>query len=205
MLEFLIRTGPYGDAFGAAPEGLTLTDLLDAPHGIDLGALRPRLPDALLTSNGRVDLAPEPILADVARLADRKAHTPNGAMTLIGRRDLRSNNSWMHNLSVLIKGKERCTLHIHPQDAERFGIQPDGMAKVVSESGSVAAPVHITDSIMPGVVSLPHGWGHDVADTKLTVAATRPGVNSNKLAPGSTDPLSGNAILNGIPVEVLPA
>jgi anaerobic selenocysteine-containing dehydrogenase len=204
LLEFLIRTGPYGDAFGADPAGMTLSHLRSNPHGIDLGPLQSRLPDSLATADRRIDLAPTEILADVPRLAARLEHKSNGAMTLVGRRDLRSNNSWMHNIAVLIKGKERCTLQIHPHDAERFGIQPGGMANVASASGSVAVAVDITESIMPGVVSLPHGWGHDLADTRLAVAATRPGVNSNKLASGAIDPLSGNAVLNGIPVMVMP-
>ncbi len=204
LLEFLVRTGPYGDAYGQDPDGLTLDALRSAPHGIDLGPLQPRLPEALATPDGRIDLAPAEILADVPRLAERASQHTNGTMTLVGRRDLRSNNSWMHNLEVLIKGKERCTLQIHPSDADRFGIESGGIAKIVSAAGSVAAPVDITESIMPGVVSLPHGWGHDLPGTRLDVAATRPGVNSNKLAPGATDPLSGNAVLNGIPVEVMP-
>jgi anaerobic selenocysteine-containing dehydrogenase len=112
----------------------------------------------------------------------------------------------MHNVEVLVKGKERCTLHVHPDDAERHGLVDGGRAKVASVSGSVEAPVEITDAVMPGVVSLPHGWGHDVDGVRLSIAAGRPGVNSNVLAGTATyDPLSGNAVLNGIPVTVAPA
>jgi anaerobic selenocysteine-containing dehydrogenase len=205
MLDFLVRIGPYGDGYGTDPGGLTLERLRTAPHGIDLGPLQARLPDALATADGRVSLAPEAILADVPRLAERLEASGNGHLVLIGRRDLRSNNSWMHNLEVLMKGKERCTLHIHPADADRLGIDPNGAAKVVSAAGSVAVAVHVTDDVMPGVVSLPHGWGHDLDGTQLDVASARPGVNTNKLTPAAIDPLSGNAVLNGIAVEVLPA
>ncbi len=205
VLDFMIRTGPYGDGFGADPDGLSLETLKAAPHGIDLGPLVPRLPDALATPSGTVELAPEAILHDVPRLAAAADRIPNGDMVLIGRRDLRSNNSWMHNIEVLVKGKERCTLQIHPGDADRLGIDADGRAQVTSATATVTIPVSVTDSVMPGVVSLPHGWGHDMNGTQLSVAAERPGVNTNRLTPGTVDPLSGNAILNGIPVEVAPA
>ena len=124
-------------------------------------------------------------------------------MVLVGRRDLRSNNSWMHNLDVLVKGKERCTLHVHPDDAERLGVAHGGTACVRSRSGEVTVTVEVTDAIMPGVVSIPHGWGHGIDGTDLAVAAKRPGANSNILADSELfDPLSGNAVLNGIPVRV---
>ena len=124
-------------------------------------------------------------------------------MVLIGRRDLRSNNSWMHNLDILVKGKERCTLHVHPEDAARLSVVHGGAACVRSRTGEVAVTVEVTDAIMPGVVSIPHGWGHGIGGTDLSVAAGRPGVNSNLLADGDLfDPLSGNAVLNGIPVRV---
>jgi anaerobic selenocysteine-containing dehydrogenase len=124
---------------------------------------------------------------------------------LIGRRHVRSNNSWMHNVDVLVKGKERCTLQMNTADAHRIGVVPGGHAKVSSAAGSVVTPVEITDDMMPGVVSLPHGWGHDFEGARLSVASARPGVNSNRLSTGEMDPVSGNAVLNGIPVEVIPA
>jgi anaerobic selenocysteine-containing dehydrogenase len=125
-------------------------------------------------------------------------------MVLIGRRQLRSNNSWMHNLNVLVKGKPRCTLHLHPDDAARLGLETGALAEVRSRTGTVTVPVEVTDGIMPGVVSIPHGWGHDVDGVQLSVAATTAaGVNSNLLADEALfDALSGNAVLNGIPVEV---
>jgi anaerobic selenocysteine-containing dehydrogenase len=202
VLDFLVRTGPYGDAFGTDPDGLTLDVLERNPHGIDLGPLSPRLPEVLRTPSGKVELAPEAIVADMDRLRAAAARERNGGMVLIGRRQLRSNNSWMHNLPALVKGKERCTLHIHPDDAERLGLADGESALVRSATGSLEAPVETTDAIMPGVVSIPHGWGHDVAGVRMAVAAAHAGVNSNVLADESVvEPLSGNAVLNGIPVE----
>jgi anaerobic selenocysteine-containing dehydrogenase len=131
--------------------------------------------------------------------------TRNG-IVLIGRRDLRSNNSWMHNLDILVKGKPRCTLQVNPADAERIGLRSGGQARVTSRAGALHAPVEVTDAVMPGVVSLPHGWGHDVDGTALGVASEHAGVNTNVLADAEAyDPLSGNAALNGIPVELAPA
>ena len=127
-------------------------------------------------------------------------------MVLIGRRDLRSNNSWMHNLPVLVKGKARCTLHVHPADAARLGLADGGLRASARASDAVDVPVEVTDGIMPGVVSIPHGWGHDAPGIRLGVAAAHAGVNSNLLADEmALDPLSGNAVLCGIPVTVEPA
>ena len=205
VLDFLIRTGPYGDGFGSDPEGLTLELLEESPHGIDLGPLSPRLPEMLRTPSGKVELAPEPIVADLERLRAALARERNGGMVLIGRRQLRSNNSWMHNLPALVKGKDRCTLHIHPDDAVRLGLGDGEQALVRSAAGSVEAPIEVTEDIMPGVVSIPHGWGHDADGVRMSVAATHAGVNSNVLSDESqVEPLSGNAVLNGIPVEVSP-
>jgi anaerobic selenocysteine-containing dehydrogenase len=206
LLDFMLRTGPYGDGLGNDPQGLTLETLERSPHGVDLGPLRPRLPDALRTPSGRIELAPEPIVDDLERLRAALRRPRNGGLVLIGRRQLRSNNSWMHNLPALVKGKERCTMHIHPDDADRLGLEDGRQALLRSAAGELEAPVEITDAIMPGVVSIPHGWGHDAAGARLRVAAEHAGVNSNLLADESmVEPLSGNAILNGIPVEVAPA
>jgi anaerobic selenocysteine-containing dehydrogenase len=197
LLDVLLRRGPYG---------LTLADLEAAPHGIDLGPLAPRLPGMLRTPSGRIELAPEPIVADVPRLREALAreHDPD-AVVLVGRRQLRSNNSWMHNLARLVSGPERCTLHVHPDDAARLGLADGEPAEVRSRTGTVQAPVEVTDHIMAGVVSLPHGWGHDAPGARLGVAEERPGVNSNALADEElVDALSGNAVLNGIPVVVAP-
>jgi hypothetical protein len=205
MLDFLVRTGPYGDGYGADPEGLTLQRLREAPHGIDLGPLQPRLPEALCTPSGMVELAPGPLLGDVPRLQTALGRRSNGGFALVGRRDIRSNNSWMHNIDVLVKGKERCTLQINVADAARIGVGAGGRVKVSSAAGMLIVPVEITEDIMPGVVSLPHGWGHDLDGSLLSVASDRPGANVNRLSTGDIDPVSGNAVLNGIPVEVIPA
>ena len=212
LVDVMIRTGAHGDWFGAVPDGLSLDALAAAPHGIDLGPLTPRLPGALRTVSGTIELAAEPILEDLARLADdlasREAHNAESdpdALVLIGRRHLRSNNSWLHNVEVLVKGRDRCTLQIHPDDARRLGITTGDTARVTSRVGSVDAPVEVTDEVRRGVVSLPHGWGHDRPGTEMEVASAHAGVNSNLLTDGGTiDPLSGNAVLNGIPVTVEP-
>ena len=196
LLDLLLRAGPYD---------LTLADLEAAPHGVDLGALEPRLPDALRTPSGRIELAPEPIVADVARLRAALVHPADGGLVLVGRRQLRSNNSWMHNLELLVSGPERCTLQVHPDDAERLGLADGGAARVENRAGALEATVEVTDAVMPGVVSLPHGWGHDAPGARLGVAAAHAGVNANVLADeGLVDAISGNAVLNGIPVAVAP-
>ena len=208
VLEAMVRTGAYGDGFGADADGVTFQTLLDHPHGLDLGPLEPRLPEVLKTPSGQVELAPAAFLADLPRLVEALADTagPNGHLTLIGRRHVRSNNSWMHNVEVLVKGKDRCTLQVHPDDATRLGLTDGGDAEIASRVGKVVAPVEVTDEIRAGVVSLPHGWGHDDPATRMGVAAAHAGVNANALTDDAElDPLSGNAVLNGIPVTVTPA
>jgi len=204
-LDWMLRSGPYGDRFGDEPDGLTLERLEGAPHGIDLGPLEPRIPEVLRTPSGKIELAPEAIVADVERLEASLARGRNGAIVLVGRRQLRSNNSWMHNVPHLVRGKDRCTVHVHPDDARRLGLDDGGRARVSSERGSIEVPVEVTDAVMPGVVSIPHGWGHDDTEARLSVAADHAGANSNLLADETAvDPLSGNAVLNGIPVELVP-
>jgi anaerobic selenocysteine-containing dehydrogenase len=198
VLDFLLRVGPYR---------LTLDEVEKHEHGLDLGELEPRLPEVLRTASGMVELAPEPCLTDVERLrgALDRARDDDG-FVLIGRRHLRSNNSWMHNIGTLVKGKDRCTLQIHPDDAARIGVTEGGSAKVESRAGHLVAPVELTDAVFPGVVSLPHGWGHDLPGVEMEIARENAGVNSNLLADEELyDVLSGNAVLNGIPVRVLPA
>jgi anaerobic selenocysteine-containing dehydrogenase len=201
----MLRCGPYGDGFGSNPDGLSL-DMLEAnPHGVDLGPLEPRIPEVLRTPSGTVELAPAKITADIPRLID-SLERHDDQVVLIGRRHLRSNNSWMHNLPRLVSGPERCTLLVHPTDADAFGLTDGGDAKVSSRVGSVTAPVEVTDAIMPGVVSLPHGWGHGVNGTTTRVANENAGINSNILTDENVvDAVSGNAVLNGIPVELAPA
>jgi anaerobic selenocysteine-containing dehydrogenase len=210
VLDLMLRTGPYGDGFGADAKGLSL-DLLEAnPHGVDLGPLEPRVPEVLRTPSGMIELAPELLVTDVDRLraslAGRGDGNGGGRLRLVGRRDLRSNNSWMHNVEVLVKGKPRCTVHVHPDDARRAAIADGDLVTVRSASGEIVLPAEVTDAVMAGVVSIPHGWGHDVDGVALQVAAGYAGANSNVLAgTAAFDPLSGNAVLNGIPVDIAPA
>lgn len=205
ILDLALRTGPYGDGFGADPDGLNLSELLGRPHGVDLGPLEPRLPEMLRTPTGRIDLATPAFVADLDRLWAR-LHEPVPPLVLIGRRQLRSNNSWQHNTPTLAKGKQRCVLQVHPDDADARGLATGMMATVTSTVGALTAPVEVTDAVMAGVVSLPHGWGHDLPGTRLAVAAERPGVNVNLLAgTDAVDPLSGNPHLNGVPVELAAA
>ncbi|WP_328222646.1 molybdopterin oxidoreductase family protein [Streptomyces sp. NBC_00104] len=201
-LDMMLRLGPYGDGFGADPDGLTLAKLLAHPHGIDLGPLKPRLPQPLKTVSGRIELLPQPIVDDLPRLRTALRERPDG-LVLIGRRHLRSNNSWLHNIPALTGGTNRCTLHIHPDDASRLGLADGDAVRIKGAGGEVTAPVEVTDVVRRGVVSLPHGWGHDRPGTRMSHAAIDPGVNVNQLLDGSLlDPLSGNAVLNGIPVDL---
>ena len=192
----MLRAGPYD---------LTLADLEAAPHGIDLGPLQPRVPDVLSTASGKIELAPAAITADVPRLVAELVRPPD-SFVLIGRRQLASNNSWMHNIAPLVRGSNRCTAQLHPDDAARLGLADGAFALVRSRTGSVTVPVELTDTVRPGVVSIPHGWGHGLAGTRGAVAGEHAGVNSNLLADDELlDALSGTAVLNGIPVEVCAA
>jgi anaerobic selenocysteine-containing dehydrogenase len=204
LLDLMLHAGPYGDRFAVDGEGLTLKGLIDSEHGVDLGELRPRLPDMLATASGRVELAPDLLVGDVERLLARVGEQRDDELLLVGRRHMRNNNSWLHNVRSLAKGRDRCTLQVHPDDARRLELENGGAAKVRSRVGEVVVPVEITDVVMPGVVCLPHGFGHDVPGAQLRVASTlQPGVNSNKLTDETLlDSLSCNAVLNGIPVEV---
>jgi anaerobic selenocysteine-containing dehydrogenase len=193
LIDLMLRGGPYD---------LTLADLEAAPHGVDLGPLQPRLPDLLTTPSGRVELAPEAITVDVPRLRAELDRPANG-MVLIGRRQLSSNNSWMHNLEPLVRGSNRCTAQLHPDDAARLGLVDGARAVVRSRAGKIELPIEITDTLRPGVISIPHGWGHAVDGVRATVATTHPGANSNLLTDDTLlDAPSGTAVLNGIPVEV---
>lgn len=199
LLDLMLRGGP---------RDLTLADLEAAPHGLDLGPLTPRVPAVLRTASGRIELTPEPITRDVPRLLAALERGPVGpdGLVLIGRRQLSSNNSWMHNLAPLVRGSNTCTAHVHPDDAARLGLHDGGEALVRSRAGSVTVPVEVTDAVRPGVVSIPHGWGHSSNGTRTEVANAHAGVNSNVLADDLfVDALTGTAALNGIPVTVTPA
>ena len=201
-LDLLIRVGPHGDRFGGRPEGMTLARLREQAHGVDLGELAPRLPDVLRTPSGAVELAPAPLVADLARVEQDLDACPD--LVVIGRRQTRSNNSWLHNVPSLMRGSaERCSLLVHPEDAARAGLADGELCRLTSATGTVTVSLEISDAIRPGVVSLPHGWGHDGPDLGLTVAGQHPGVNLNALTgPGGLDVPSGNAALNGVPVRL---
>lgn len=206
LVDLALRLGPYGDQFGRKPDGLNLRKMRSAEAGIDLGALQPRVPELLRTSSGRIELAPPELLAEGPALAAALAAPETEGAMVIGRRDLRSNNSWMHNLPLLAKGPDRCTLQVHPLDAERWGLSDGGQARVQGPGGDVKAKVEFTEDVRPGVVCLPHGWGHDRPGMAMRVASERPGANLNALLPdASRDPLSGNAVLSGVAVSVMPA
>jgi anaerobic selenocysteine-containing dehydrogenase len=206
-LDLALRTGPYGDLFGMKLQGVNLTKLAATPAGIDLGALQPRLPGALRTPSGKVELVPSPLLADLARAAsDLDAPVPD--LVVIGRRDVRSNNSWMHNLPTLAKGPFRGALQLHPADAARLGLVDGARARLARANAKdrhVDVDVALDAGLLPGVCCLPHGWGHNLPGTKLGLAAERPGANLNAvLDENLRDPLSGNAVLSGVAVTLRP-
>lgn len=205
-LELSLRSGPYGDHFGQRPDGLTLERVKAAPSGIDLGPLAPRVPEMLRTASGRIELAPPLFLDDLQRVRDDLTR-PLPDLVIIGRRHVRSNNSWMHNLPTLAKGPFRCTVMVHPDDAQRLGLRDGAFARIDNgASASIEAQVEVSDQVMRGVASLPHGWGHTLPDTRLGVAAERPGVNLNAILDDALrDPLSGNSVLAGVPVRMSPA
>ncbi|MFI0357890.1 molybdopterin oxidoreductase family protein [Actinomadura sp. 9N407] len=206
-LDMMLRLGPYGDGFGADPAGLTLARLrTEHPHGLDLGALRPRLDEVLCTASGRIELCPPAFAADADRLrAALDGDRDPAGMLLIGRRHLRSNNSWLHNVPELVRGSNTCTLQLNPADAERLGVAAGDTVRVASRTGTLEAVAEPTDTVMAGVVSLPHGWGHDRPGTRTEVARQNAGVNVNAVTDEhEIDPLSGNAVFNGVPVTVEP-
>ncbi|WP_082956500.1 molybdopterin-dependent oxidoreductase [Mycobacterium sp. E787] len=203
MLDLTLRTGPFGDQYGKYPGGLTLDMLKANPNGIDFGPMVPQLPDILGTLDKKIRLAPQYLLDDLPRLAAR-LERPVEPLVLVSRRHLRSNNTWMHNAPALMRGRDRCTLLIHPDDAARCGVADADVVTVKSEAGEIRVPVEVTDAIRPGVVSLPHGWGHGKPGTRLSVANSSPGANTNVLSPPTfIDEPSGNGALNGIPVTII--
>ena len=207
LLDISLRTGPYGDGFGIDPEGLTLDKLIANPHGVDLGELRPgRIPDNLRTPSGKIEIVPDKIREDLPRLAESMKRDRQDEIVLVGRRHVRSNNAWMHNVNVLMKGKNRCTMQIHPDDAGRLGISNGSPARVTSRVGEVIIDAELTDGIRPGVISIPHGFGQNMPGVQLRVATEYRGVNTNVLTDEYfRDEISGNIALNGVRVTVQPA
>jgi anaerobic selenocysteine-containing dehydrogenase len=203
--------GAFGRALGAkrvldlflrlGPHRLSVAKLERAPHGIDLGALGPRL--AKLMGRRKVRVAPPRFAADLPRLERRLADaTP--PLVLVSRRTLRSNNSWNHNSPRLVAGRDRCTLQIHPDDATSRGVATGQRVALKSRVGEIVVPIEVTDAVMRGVVSLPHGWGHDRPGVQLRVAAGKPGASVNDVTDESfVDALSGTSAFSGVPVEVV--
>lgn len=203
MIDLGIRVGPWGDDVGRRPGGLTLAEVRRHPDGLRLGELDGgRLADVLTTPSGRIELVHPVLTADVARLADRSERAAPD-LVLTSRRHLRSNNSWLHNVSGLMRGRERCTLLIHPDDAAGNGVSDGQLVEVSTSEGSVVVVAEVSDEMMPGVVSLPHGWGHGVGGTRMDVANSHPGVNVNRLNPGAlVDVPSNTQVVNGVPCRV---
>ena len=195
LLDLMLRLGPHG---------LRLQRLLAAPSGLDLGPLEPRLAQVIRHPEGKVKLAAPPLMADLTRLKLRLSeHAPGKALSLITRRTLRSNNSWMHNSLRLVKGKPRCTLEIHPDDARPRKLVEGSLAVVRTSLGQVTLPVTITDRMPPGVVSAPHGFGHDLPGTQLRVARAHAGVCINDVCDDTAvEGLTHTTVLSGVEVEV---
>jgi anaerobic selenocysteine-containing dehydrogenase len=210
VLDLGLRSGPYGAGVNPLGRGLSLRTLERSPHGIDLGPLEPCLPERLRTRDRRIDLAPELVISDLPRLERLLEETarPDGDHTLfllVGRRQLRSNNSWMHNFHRLVKGRERCTVLIHPIDAQRLGVESGQRVRIRSAVGTIEAPAEVSDEIMPGVVSLPHGWGHNRDGVGLSTATKHPGVSFNDVTDETAlDPVIGTSVLSGVPVQLRP-
>ena len=201
IIDFGLKAGPYGQA---SAEQLDLAMLKRNPSGVDLGPLNPLLPGRLKTPAQQIDLAVPAVLQDLERLLnDTDSDAP---YSLIGRRHVRDCNSWMHNFRRLVKGKDRCTLMVNPVDAEREGWCAGDDVQVASSAGSVRAKVEVSEEIMAGVVSLPHGYGHNRNGTKMTIANDHAGVSCNDVTDARYfDALSGNAAINGVPVHVTAA
>jgi len=206
QLDLRLRTGWQGDHFGAKPGGISLAKLQKHPHGVDLGPMVERYPARLKTESGRFELAPAQLVEDWERVRTRLENpVKDDQLLLIGRRHVRSNNSWMHNVATLVKGRSRCTLLVNPEDAARLGLENGGNSEIRSRVGRLVVEIETSESMMPGVVSLPHGWGHDVEGVRMSVATAHAGVPSNVLTDDQLiDVASGNAVLNGIPVELSP-
>ncbi len=206
LIDAGLRSGPYGTGWRPFGGGLTVSKLRRAKSGIDLGPMKSQLPQRLRTADRRIHAAPDLFVEDVARLEARwlgPAAPAADELALIGRRDVRSCNSWMHNYDRLVRGKNRCTLLMHPSDATTRGLADGARVRISARAGSVEAELELTDTMMPGVVSLPHGWGHGRAGAQLAIAARHAGVSINDLTDDQrVDELTGNAAFSGVPVRV---
>jgi anaerobic selenocysteine-containing dehydrogenase len=210
ILDLGLRFGPYGagiNSINPFSRGLTLRKVKKAVHGIDLGPLGSCLPRRLRTADKQIELAPDVLVRDVERvktkLLSNSTLYSNGNLLLIGRRQLRSNNSWMHNSQRLVRGKAQCTILMHPTDAAQRHLSPGQKVSVRSRVGSVVVPIEISEEMMPGVVSIPHGWGHDRLGIQLEVAQQHAGESINDVTDSlEIDALCGTAAFNGTWVAV---
>ncbi len=206
ILDFLLRSGPQGEGFGRRVDGLSLARLRAHPHGLDFGGLEAQLPGLLKTPSGRIELVSEVVSAELTRIRAQLLEQPPGdALLLIGRREFQSNNSWLHNLPSLATGHASCVLHMHPDDAQRRGLADGDAVRIRSSAAEVLVPLALTSDIMSGVVSLPHGYGHGLAGTRLKVANGVNGASANDLTECVVEGPSGNAVLNGVMVDVAAA
>jgi anaerobic selenocysteine-containing dehydrogenase len=204
ILDFLLRIGPYGDNFGLNPDGINLLKIIENNNYIDLGDLEPWCEKALLTPDSKIDIYPEDIKNSVKKLKKELKNSmeeKKNEFILIGRRHLRTNNSWMHNISSLSKNN-RCTLFMNPADAQKIGIKNEDRVKVRTEVSEIIIPVEIKEQIKENVVSIPHGFGHDFEDIRMETARKNPGVNVNRIIPQKIDPVSGTSVLNGVSVKI---
>ena len=199
----LAKLSPLNRHWQDLPKGLSIRSLKQLPNGVDLGPLRPCMPERLYTRDQKVNLAPRRYLADLDRLHDFLTQPSSDDLLLIGRRHVRSNNSWMHNSQRLVKGKDRCTVMVSPKDAARSGLQAGDSAEISTDTGTIVLPVEITDDIMPGVISVPHGWGHDRPGVEQSVASAHAGASINDvISDQQIDPLVGTSVLNGQTVRL---
>ena len=203
MIDLGIRVGPWGDDLGRRPGGLTLAEVRCHPDGLRLGELEGgRLAEVLTTPSKTIELVHPMLTADIPRLAARLDRAGDDLL-LTSRRHLRSNNSWLHNVAGLMRGKDRCTLLIHPDDAARHDVADGDIVEVSTIEGSLDVAAEVTEEMMPGVVSLPHGWGHGVDGTLMDIANAHPGVNTNLLNPGAlVDVPSNTQVVNGVPCQL---
>jgi len=211
MIDKGLKKGPYGGTKNQFYQNLSIDKLLQHPNGLDLGPLQPCFPKKILTQNGRINLAPKELVGDLKRLSEKlallsieKNQTEEFPFLLIGRRDPRTCNSWMHNSYRLVKGKPKCVAHVNPVDAENLGIQSGEQISIASRVGEIKIPIEVTEQMMKGVVSVPHGWGHGENNTRMSIANTHAGTSVNQLTDEKfVDQLTGNAAFNGVPIKVV--
>ena len=206
LADFAIRTGPYGDFFVPGSRGLNGAKVRATPGGVELGPMPEGMEHRIFHRDGLVDLGPARLMAALDQFGKEASLAPkDGELLLIGRRDMRSNNSWMHNLPKLAAGRDRCVLYVNPEDAAKAGVTSGALALLESRVHTGEVPVHVTDEVRPGVVSLPHGYGHAKVARFQNVAGQRPGVSANDWTDDqNVESVVGQSILNGVRVRLRP-